>query len=329
MNSTKKILLAFFTIFSLFISCNTNAEEGIFYQIINSTKNTQIKINQYLGVYENNHYVISQGKLYKISNNNYFEISGVYDDGIIINGYLKDENIFFICQEKKTSLTIIRKYNIDSRTIDSSFSSNGSFRMIFENGYALGEQGLYFIKETEASLIEDTPIPKTIKKFFISKDAIVLSTEASVFIIDKNGDIKITLNKSSVSLSGFQKLSDNSYLVFIDKNIYKVDDTTDSNNPFTTPLVTLSSSWDTRSFGYNTAIQGNKILIKASSSFLLIDDYNSETYTIKSNGLDYLNNLTQISPIYISSYNDKILLATNQNGIYIIDVNSNTKQQIF
>ena len=325
------IILSVLLLLTSVTSCNTNAEEGIFYQIMNSTKDTQLKITQYLGKYNDDYYFIAQSKLYKLTDNESELIPLLYDKGIITEGYIDtDTGIFYFSYQNKNldDDTNIFKYNLNSTGSDpEKVSGITSCRKIYENGFILTTEGYYYIggsSPTRSGLPDIDPgTVKPLPSEFISKDSLAVSTDSYIYIIEHGSYFRI---ETSEKLTGFQKLGDNDYLLFINQKVYRINNstTTISENDL---KLTLDSSANAAT-GYCTAVQGNKVLIKRSSSFVIIDDYTAEEYTVTPTGLDYLNNLTQINPIYMDDLDSEILVATNKNGIFLININERTKRQI-
>lgn len=339
MKRTSLLLIPILLIALLLCSCNADAQDGIFSAIADSAPDAGIKVQAYLGLYDEHHYILTDAGVAVLGDSDGFEQILSTSDAQIryaclsING---SSNFIYVVTSKQGS-----ENGEDSKLIR--YNTNGvldSPQFIQTNVKWLTNNGVYYV---ETSTTKTLKFLTATQDFDFTNNEIINKLESANYVLTehKDGTLKVyyvyglsnaeklSISRSSVSgeIVGFQVVDDSNFLVVINSGSSYDIYTLDSNGLSSKAVASLKSTTangNICSFYYEGEDGKGYVAFKAANYFDLLT-IDGTTYSISAiNTAGYASKLRTalVSNIVPSNNAGKFIIATWNNSVWEIDPKS-------
>lgn len=294
----------------LFVSCNTDAEHGLYYQIASSSKASSVKISQFLYADDDTYIFLNDNGINKFEDGKTKEPVKLVpnEEGrIICAAYAKSKNeIFFI--DKSSNL-----YRFNG-TEPEKINPGTEYKDLFANGYLIKDDGngSFSLKRID-SYETAIAVFKSYKAFTSgSYLALVCNNEVKIF----NNDAQVStveLEETQVDISSFLVVGDSFYFTLDnDASVYKsVEGKLKESRKMDRPVTLAFES-------------KGKLYCKSENDFEIFNTADlEEGIEIAIRG--WANNIATADIIFATDS----LIATSSSGLYKIKLKENTNTALF
>lgn len=340
----KRYIFIIITIIAvLLVSCNFDAEDGIYSNVASSTESTSVNTKGYLGQYKGAYYYLTDDGIFKIGQEEALFADNPDDrDAPIIRSasLLDDGSLLILWQNKKPEDgAVVKYYAFDGTTYAAPVDEEGKFTNLLMNGLYYNNSGIYMHGKAD-SLVDGI---KSVMYSMISEEyaffcILDTSDNYKYYVIDaSSGTVKAEISTDTkLTYIGFQAISPTEYVLLYYRpntsklEAYKMKDNVIATDPYTTLKSSVPYGYSTQamSFTYN-----DEIYFKCTSYFEKNKPYEDTSEQISTGFAATLRTaeITNILPAKNAdeSIIDGVFIAgTKSSMLYKIDLINNTSERI-